>query len=105
MIRIAALSCAALALSACASIDPYPAERPVLAPKAYAGDLPESGVAEDWWEGFNDPVLEELVDQGLAANIDIAIARDLDEVDIVFAIRLGVKADDLVGILKPNIIE
>ncbi|MBB3033850.1 efflux transporter outer membrane subunit [Alteriqipengyuania lutimaris] len=76
MIRIAPLSCAALALSACASIEQYPAERPVLAPQAYAGDLPESGVAEDWWEGFNDPVLEELVEQGLAANIDIAIARD-----------------------------
>ena len=76
MIRVAALACAALALSACASIDPYPAQRPVLAPQAYAGDLPASGVAETWWRGFQDPVLEELVEEGLAANIDIAIARD-----------------------------
>lgn len=76
MIRLSALCCAALALSACASMEQYPAERPVLAPQAYAGDLPESGVAENWWRGFNDPVLEQLVEDGLAANIDIAIARD-----------------------------
>lgn len=76
MIRSLLLLIAALALSACATIEPYPADRPLVAPQAFAGELPPSGVAENWWEGFEDPVLDELVADGLAANIDIAIARD-----------------------------
>ena len=76
MIRSLTLLSAATALSACASLDPYPVDRPVIAPQAYAGDLPPSGVAENWWQGFGDSVLDDLVEQGLAANLDIAIARD-----------------------------
>ena len=76
MIRTLALLSAATALTACASLDPYPVDRPVMAPQAYAGELPPSGVAENWWQGFGDPVLNDLVEQGLAANLDIAIARD-----------------------------
>ena len=76
MIRALALLAAAAALSACASLDPYPAERPIIAPQAFAGDLPPSGVAANWWEGFGDPVLDDLIEQGLATNLDIAIARD-----------------------------
>ncbi|MEC8180274.1 MAG: TolC family protein, partial [Pseudomonadota bacterium] len=76
MIRTLALLSAATALSACASLDPYPVDRPVIAPQAYAADLPPSGVAENWWQGFGDSVLDDLVEQGLAANLDIAIARD-----------------------------
>ncbi|MCP9222602.1 efflux transporter outer membrane subunit [Erythrobacter sp. LQ02-29] len=76
MIRVGIFVAAAGALSACASLDPYPVDRPVTAPPVYAGDLPPSGVAANWWEGFGDPVLDTLVQQGLDANLDIAIARD-----------------------------
>ena len=65
MIRSLTLLSAATALSACASLDPYPVDRPVIAPQAYAGDLPPSGVAENWWQGFGDSVLDDLVEQGL----------------------------------------
>lgn len=76
MIRHALLSLAMVGLSACATTDPYQTDRAMPAPATYAGNLPPSGVAEKWWEGFRDPVLDGLVEQGLEANIDIAVARD-----------------------------
>lgn len=31
---------------------------------------------DDWWKGFEDPVLDRLIERGLAANLDIAAARE-----------------------------
>ena len=76
MMRAAILSLAALGLSACATLDHYEPETAIVPPQAFAGDLPPSGIAENWWEGFGDPVLNGLVEEGLAGNIEIASARD-----------------------------
>jgi multidrug efflux system outer membrane protein len=40
------------------------------------GQIDESGIAFDWWKGFGDPVLNQIVDQALARNDDIAIAAE-----------------------------
>ena len=66
-----------MTLVACSTAaPPYAPEASITAPTAYAGDLPPSGVDDNWWRGFDDPVLTELVTDGLEANLDIAIARD-----------------------------
>ena len=78
MMRAAILSLAALGLSACATLDHYEPETAIVPPQAFAGDLPPSGIAENWWEGFGDPVLNGLVEEGLAGNIEIAIAIKID---------------------------
>ena len=54
----------ALGLSACATLDHYEPETAIVPPQAYARDLPPSGIAENWWEGFGDPVLDGLVEEG-----------------------------------------
>lgn len=72
-----ALTLAALALLAgCASQPAY--QTPTLAlPAAFrhagSGEL-AAFAGERWWESFGDPVLDHLVDEGLAGGYDIAIA-------------------------------
>ena len=60
-------------LSACASVPPPP-ERPE--PPAAWRDAPGAGIAvqRDWWRGYNDPVLAELVERGLRDNTDLRLA-------------------------------
>lgn len=65
-----------LALPGCASIPEIDPARAIGAPPRYAATLPASGLADDWWKGFNDPVLNALVARGLESNLDIAAARD-----------------------------
>ena len=73
--RLAAAALAALALAGCAIGPDY--ERPAV-------ELPETlGVAqsatpiqEKWWTLFNDPVLNALVDEALAANRDLKVAAE-----------------------------
>lgn len=75
MIRLAALIALAVLLAGCASsgrdqlLSP-----PVAAPQAYASNLPPSGLTEQWWQGFDDPVLDDLVEKGLASNLEIDAA-------------------------------
>jgi len=56
--------------------DYSPPDLPV--PEAYSvatgADVVPSG-GPVWWRGFDDPVLEGLIERGLAGNLDLAIAR------------------------------
>ena len=45
------------------------------APEQFAAQLPPSGISDVWWKAFSDPVLEDLIERGIAANLDIATAR------------------------------
>lgn len=62
-------------LAACAS-GPAPTRPPVLLPPAYAGAPAEGGavLAADWWKAYREPALDALVDQALAANLDLKLA-------------------------------
>ncbi len=77
MTRFGLILFAAALLAGCATTNrPLEREEIVLAPPAYATDLPPSGLAQHWWEGFRDPALDALVERGLAANLDAEAAED-----------------------------
>lgn len=72
--RLAAIALAVL-LSGCMLGPDY--RRPDLAlPTAYpeAAAEPSPALARGWWKAFNDPTLDQLVDQALANNTDVAVA-------------------------------
>lgn len=71
---IAVLS--AFALTACARSEPVAIAPVIVPPPIYATDLPPSGIDREWWLGYDDPVLDALVRQGLAANLEIDAATD-----------------------------
>lgn len=76
-LRPAALAIAvAVALSACSSAPPVKHFEPVLA--AGFTNAPASAKAEEpvsqFWRGFNDPLLDSLVERALAANTDVRSA-------------------------------
>ena len=63
-------------LSACAGTrpDPPPAAA-VIAPVTWRdGTGSEGEITVNWWQGFGDPVLSQVVEKALAHNVDIAIA-------------------------------
>lgn len=69
-------------LCACAAVGPDYEAPELEVPEGFIApppDVPEDA-ADPWWRGFRDPVLDELVRNGLEANIDLAeaLAR-LDE--------------------------
>lgn len=72
-VRILALAMVTGLLAACVSIAPAPEVAPP--PPAWR-DAPGAGIAvqRDWWRGYNDPVLSQLVEAALAANTDLALA-------------------------------
>jgi NodT family efflux transporter outer membrane factor (OMF) lipoprotein len=80
MQRIASMMAAvsALALSACAAGPNYTAPaHPQTASGAFLSTSPAVSVAPvqgDWWRLYNDPVLDRLVTEALAANTDIRVA-------------------------------
>ncbi|NVD45272.1 efflux transporter outer membrane subunit [Qipengyuania atrilutea] len=76
MKALAGALCAATLLSACATTEQEVTVPLVEVPPDYATDLPPSGIDRDWWLGYGDPVLDALVRQGLAANLDIDAAAD-----------------------------
>ncbi|GMM92169.1 efflux transporter outer membrane subunit [Qipengyuania sp. MTN3-11] len=90
--RMVAVS-GALLLPACAGVAPADIEPRVAAPPVYATQLPPSGLDREWWLGFDDPVLDRLVEQGLAANLDIDAARD--RLDAAAALLRAERADRL----------
>ena len=63
-------------LSGCASMPEVEPMAAIGAPPAFAAALPEAGAYEEWWGGFDDPVLDALIERGLAANLEIAAARE-----------------------------
>ena len=70
-----------LMLAGCASGPAPKAEAPVL-PDTYAGAAATASpvLAADWWKAFNEPGLDALVQQALAANIDLRLgAARVDE--------------------------
>jgi multidrug efflux system outer membrane protein len=71
---IAALFCAS-ALTACAVEEPYVAPDVEL-PDGWRIDVADAAELVDtrWWESFQDPVLEALIDEALANNTDLTIA-------------------------------
>ena len=75
MRRLAFLAAPAL-LGGCATIAPEPLASVVMAPASYAADLPPAGLDQEWWRGFDDPVLDALIERGLAANLDVEAAAD-----------------------------
>ncbi|GAA5053310.1 efflux transporter outer membrane subunit [Erythrobacter westpacificensis] len=68
----------ALALSACATTVPEaPGPADIAMPAEFAADYrPPVDEGTRWWEGFDDPRLDELVERALAANLDIATTRE-----------------------------
>jgi len=72
--------CLALLLTGCASVGPN-YQRPVLeAPAQWAESQEKSGAAlalEEiaWWQAFDDPVLDSLIEQAAKTNLDLEQAR------------------------------
>ena len=77
----------ALTMSACAVRAPYkaPTVAPTMMKNAEPGLVVEESFDPRWWAQFEDPVLDELVSNALAANHDvrIAVAR-LDQARAIF---------------------
>lgn len=80
MVRTLLAAASALALSACAAVGPNysspvpaaPAQTDFVSARSpvFTGDEPPGR----WWSLFNDPVLDRLVEQALAANTDLRVA-------------------------------
>jgi NodT family efflux transporter outer membrane factor (OMF) lipoprotein len=74
------LTASALSLAACAAVGPdhAPPSVPATAQAKFVsssfGGVAEADARDDWWRLYNDPVLDGLVQQALAANKDIAVA-------------------------------
>lgn len=68
-----------LVLAGCMTVGPDYRAEPVVHPQAWHGATdPGDGAARmrQWWQAFDDPALTQLVDQALAANQDLGIARE-----------------------------
>lgn len=68
---------AALVLSACAASAPPPALVPPTMAAGHFAALPVASiepVPDDWWRLYDDPVLDRLVSESLAANADLRVA-------------------------------
>ncbi|WP_174802620.1 efflux transporter outer membrane subunit [Martelella limonii] len=78
-VRLSALAALSLALSSCVVGPDYHAPAlPLPAKWASSGpatDAQSAPVLADWWKRFNDPVLDQLVDQAIQSNRDIAKAK------------------------------
>lgn len=76
LMRLLAVSASALTLAACAVGPRY--EAPKTPPAAFVNADPAVFAAANpeaaWWRQFDDPVLDDLVARGLAANLDLKVA-------------------------------
>ncbi|CAG1018464.1 partial Outer membrane protein OprM, partial [Burkholderiaceae bacterium] len=72
------LIAAAAVLTACSSLpDDKVPTAPLPQRFSQALGLPEAAAARaDWWQAIGDPVLSELIDRGLEANLDLAQAAE-----------------------------
>jgi len=78
MRRFCPMACALL-LTACADVSMRPYERPATPAKAAWSNsaglpLPKTElIVADWWRGFGDPTLDQLVGRAIAGNVDLAV--------------------------------
>jgi multidrug efflux system outer membrane protein len=78
--RFVTAALAASLLSGCITVGPN-YERPKIdTPDIWPGGVTETSTPATWWRGYNDPVLDAMIEEALAhnANLRLAIAR-LDE--------------------------
>ncbi|WP_249341061.1 MULTISPECIES: TolC family protein [unclassified Sphingomonas] len=95
--RIILATASALALAACAAGPNYVAPTP---PQTAGGSFVAANpavtaapVQGDWWRLYNDPVLDQLVSDALAANTDIRVA--VARIEKARAVLRGAKANQL----------
>ncbi|MDZ3992530.1 efflux transporter outer membrane subunit [Pseudomonas sp. Teo4] len=84
-LRLPVLAFSAALLAACAAPTlPPPSDEP---PAQFVNALPGGthAVTEQWWRGYQDPVLDRLVQRALAENLDLRIA--LTRIDAARALR------------------
>jgi NodT family efflux transporter outer membrane factor (OMF) lipoprotein len=90
-------SLSALALSACAAGPDYVAPQPLSASSgpflSQSDAVSLAPVAADWWRLYDDPVLDGLIQDALAANTDIRVA--VARLEKARATLSGMKADRL----------
>jgi len=104
--RLAALA-TALMLAGCANLNLFPAfERPALeAPQAWPG-LPAHAVAFDhaqWWTLYGDATLNQLIEEALAHNEDIAVATArIDEATAQLTLADVEREPTLTGTFTPS---
>jgi len=73
--RLLAASLLTLSLAACAVGPDYQAPQTALAPFHAGSAVAAHGATpplDRWWSGFNDPVLDRLIDRALTENLDMA---------------------------------
>ncbi|CAB5510863.1 Toluene efflux pump outer membrane protein TtgI [Achromobacter anxifer] len=73
-LKTAAAIIAAALLAGCSAVPPEPSAQD-LGPSADAL-LAHAGMPLRWWEGFEDPALDRLLEQVLASNLDLAMAAE-----------------------------
>lgn len=98
-VRLLLSASSAFALAACAAVGPDHAPPRVTAAAqaqfvgtGYAG-VSDAPAADGWWRLYNDPVLDGLVREALAANKDLAIAAA--NIAVARASLRGVRSDQL----------
>ena len=77
MIRRSLALCPLLLLSGCFAVGPdyKPPEIPV--PQQWSESTAATGVQPDkWWKTFNDPVLDNLISDAIASNLDLKLALE-----------------------------
>jgi outer membrane protein, multidrug efflux system len=74
--RAAIVAAAAVCLAGCFAVGPDYSRPEVPVPATWRIDLPqaEEVVNAPWWEQFDDPVLNDLIQTGLRENLDVRIA-------------------------------
>jgi outer membrane protein, multidrug efflux system len=86
----------AVMLSGCITVGPDYQRPKIDVPDRWPAEKTESAVSVRWWESYNDPVLDRMVDEALVHNSDLALAvARLDEARA----QLGIaRADQAPGV-------
>ncbi len=84
-----------LTLTACEDSKWYRLEDGLQPPAQWQNgpNMVDAAIQQNWWQNFNDPVLTDLMQQGIANNLDLKIASS--RVRQARAQLLGVEADQL----------
>jgi multidrug efflux system outer membrane protein len=83
--------CALLLCGCMVGPDPVAPELPLPAAFQTSLDQPQEAAGGAWWQGFEDPVLEELVAAALARNLDLEAA--LADLEAAGALRRAERSD------------